>query len=191
MLANAYSKSSMLKEPMTNMIERRVDEYMDLLADYGGTPVDAFKTLHYFSIDSITHFLYGSKSGGTSALTGNPIDRALLNDILDPARRTLSCFAIHLPRLTKWIYTRTQLLERLLQPFLPMQKPATYTGIRAHALKAYYDSRRLADSGHNSTGTQPTLIAELFKNAKSSSLSDLDIASECADHLLAGMTETH
>lgn len=190
MLANAYSKSSMLKAPMTEMIEKRVDEYMDLLAATHEAPVDAFKTLHYFSIDSITHFLYGSNSGGTSALLGNPVDRALLNDILDPARRTLSWFAIHHPKFTKWLYTRTHTVERLLRPLLPMQKPATYTGIRAHALKAYYDSRAISKSRSSNGSSRSTVIGELFSHASVSSLDDLDIASECADHLLAGIDTT-
>ncbi|KAK6436934.1 hypothetical protein LTR95_006867 [Oleoguttula sp. CCFEE 5521] len=67
---------------------------------------------------------------------------------------------------------------------LPMQKPSTYTGIRAHALQAFHRSRNAADK---SAGGEQTVISELFKHTN---LQDLDVASECADHLLAGIDTT-
>lgn len=190
MLATAYSKSVMQKGPSTSMIRDRVNEYMDLLAANGNAPNDTFKTLHYFSIDSITHFLYGPKHGATSALKGNATHRALLDDILDPSRRRLSWFAIHHPKFTKWMYTRTHLLERLLQPILPMRKPTLYTGIRAHALNAFHDFRNATTSQNGIPATKATIIGELLSNSAAVGLEDLDIASECADHLLAGIDTT-
>ena len=190
LLANLYSKSTIMKAPTAGLVEKEVSEYMKLLEGSEGRSVDLFETLHYFSIDSIANFVYGSKTGGTSAIAGNPSDRSLLNDILDPARRKMSFFAVHLPRLTKWLYTRTGLAERLVRPVIPMQKPTTYTGIRAHALKACYDS---IDAKARSTGSaepEVTVIAELLKQAEVAGMDDLDIASECADHLLAGIDTT-
>jgi len=194
MLANAYSKSAILKGANARMVESKVKQYMDLIAgnNTAGIGNEIFGSLHYFSLDSITAFLYG-RFGGTEALAGNPAHRALLTDILDPARRKLSWFAVHLPKLTKWLYTRTSLLERMLQPFLPMAKPATYTGIRAHALNSYYSFSRAALSGDADVSTEPTIVAQLWKahvSQKEGGLADLDVASECADHLLAGIDTT-
>ena len=136
LLSHAYSKSIILKEPITCMVEDKVRKYMSLLEAEPGHISEIFSTLHYYSLDNITEFLYG-KYGSTSALEGVKFDRALISDILDPARRKLSWFTVHLPTLTKWLYTRTNILEALVRPALPMQKPATYTGIRAFALQAY------------------------------------------------------
>ncbi|KAK5113234.1 hypothetical protein LTR62_003570 [Meristemomyces frigidus] len=190
LLANVYSKTSVSKGAIASMVEDRVNEYMSLLAGNTDKPVDMFKTLHYFSIDSITHFLYGPKTGGTSAVTGNHGHRALLDDILDPSRRRLSFFATHLPRFTKWLYSRAGSMEQLVRPFLPMQKPATYTGIRAHALQACHDARVAISDSSVSDSLEHTVIRELFQQAEKSRLQDLDIASECADHLLAGIDTT-
>lgn len=70
-------------------------------------------------------------------MEGDKAHRALLADILDPARRTLSWFAVHLSGWTPWLYTHTRIAETIVTPFLPMKKPVTYTGIRAFALEAY------------------------------------------------------
>ena len=193
MLANAYSKSQMLRGPSAEMIEGKVGEYMALLSASQDRPQEIFSSLHYFSIDSITAFLYGEHHGGTSALAGGSGHRALLNDILDPARRRLSWFAVHLPRMTKWLYTRTHLVERLLRPLLPMQKPSTYTGIRAHALSAFYSFKRAALAGEREAFIVPTIITQLWKNhvsEKQGGLEDLDLASECADRVVAGIDTT-
>lgn len=198
LVANAYSKSVMLKGPAACMVQGKVSQYMNLIEQSGAQPLEIFSTLHYFSIDSISDFLYGQKYGGTSALSGDPKDRALLNDIIDPTRRYLSWFAVHLPTLTQWLYTREGLTERMLTPFLPMQKPTTYTGIRKHALEA---SQRFQTDASARTKidptSEPTIIARLWKShenvkkpGSSGGLDSLDIASECADHLLAGIDTT-
>jgi cytochrome P450 len=71
-----------------------------------------------------------------------------------------------------------------------MQKPTTYTGIREHALQAFYAFKAASES---EKGREDTILAKLWKHhesKKSGGLSDLDIASECADHLLAGIDTT-
>lgn len=136
LVSNAYSKSTMLKEPATTLVEGKVRKYMNLIEKENGGVSDIFKTMHYYSLDNITAFIYGNY-GSTSAMDGNRVHRDLLNDIIDPARRKLSWSIIHIPALTKWLYTRTNFMEALVTPFLPMQKPTTYTGIRKFALDAY------------------------------------------------------
>ncbi|KAK5126595.1 hypothetical protein LTR85_009529 [Meristemomyces frigidus] len=198
LLANAYSKSAVLHGATAKDLSEDVHQYMGLLKKLDGRENDVFKTLHYFSLDGIANFLYGPELGGTSATAGNVADRALLNDILDPSRRKLAWFAVHLIGLTKWLYTRTGTLETVLQPFLPMQKPSTYTAIRVHALQAMKDTRAALDSGSLQTeDLSRTIIGKLFihqgatvKGGPKGGLDDMDIASECADHLLAGIDTT-
>lgn len=196
LVANAYSKSLMLKGYAARMVQDKVSQYIALIESHGDRPHEIFSSLHYFSIDAITHFLYGTKYGGTSALRGNAQDRALLNDIIDPTRRFLSWFAVHLPSFTKWLYTREGLTEHLLTPIMPMQKPTTYTGIRKHALNAFEGFQRAAQADPSIASEEPTIISRLWASHQSvkgsgrGSLDSMDIASECADHLLAGIDTT-
>ncbi|KAF2094960.1 cytochrome P450 [Rhizodiscina lignyota] len=190
MLSHAYSKSSMIKGEQAAMIQDKARQYMQLLESEPGSTSEMFSTLHFFSLDAITDFVYG-KYGSTQAVSGSQGDRALLNDILDPARRKLSWFAVHFPAFTKWLYTRVNLMERLVKPLLPMKKPLTYTGIRTHALQAWQQFYREAKQNWSKC-TSNHVMGLLWSHHKNQggSLDDLDIASECADHLLAGIDTT-
>lgn len=193
LVANAYSKSLMLHGAAACMVQSKVSQYLELLKAEGTGPHEIFSSLHYFSLDAITHFLYGAR-GGTSAMKNAMHHRELINDILDPSRRYLSWFAVHLPGPTKWLYTQTGMSEKLLRPILPMKKPTTYTGIRAYALDtAKCFEARVAD--RSSADNQETnIISRLWRShasvKKSGGLDSLDVASECADHLLAGIDTT-
>ena len=185
LLANAYSKSSLMKEESTTMIEDKVRKCMELLDRQSGS-VEIFSALHYFSIDTITEFLYGS-FGRTACMEGSKKDRDLISDIVDTARRKLSWFAIHLPGFTTWLYSRTGLLGSIARCFYPMKPPTTYTGIRIHARKAVQDFSH-ASAGQKSQ--EPALISKLWRNhrdQKKGGLDDLEVAAELADHLLAGI----
>ncbi|CAN8096441.1 unnamed protein product [Discula destructiva] len=192
LLSHAYSKSVILKEPITKLVEEKVKKYMQLIESEQGHISEIFSTLHYWSLDNITQFLYG-RYGSTSAMEGRVSHRALIGDILDPSRRRLSWCAVHFPRVTKWLYTRAGWLESVVKPVLPMQKPATYTGIRAFALQAYNDFRSDAVSQKASSEKEPFILARLWPHhhlVKENGLEDMEIASECADHLLAGIDTT-
>lgn len=193
LLANVYSKSSILHGRAAGLVSSKVQQYLDLIAATEGKPEEIFRSLHYYSLDSITTFIYGPSSGGTSAMQGNATHQALLDDIISSARRRLTWSAVHLPSLTKWLYTRTGLLERLVTPFLPMQKPSTYTGIRAHALAAS-QSEKAGNQEKPTEGEEQTILGRLYHlqslATQSNALTDLQIASECADHFLAGIDTT-
>ncbi len=94
LVANAYSKSLMVKGPAASMVASRVSDYLRLIESKGSQPHEIFSSLHYFSIDTITHFLYGDRFGGTSAMLGKVEHQSLLNDIVDPARRHLSWLVV-------------------------------------------------------------------------------------------------
>ena len=186
LLANAYSKSSILKYSAP-AIEEKVWEYMQLIEKNPEIASETFSSLHYYSLDNITHFLYGTEFGATSALTGSEADRSMLDDVLDPDRRPLAWFACHLPKYTKWLMSRTGISEKIVAGLglLPQTKPTVYTGIRRHALAAY-EKYRTSASDIKSASKATTIIGKIGATG----LADLKIASEAADHLLAGVDTT-
>jgi hypothetical protein len=202
LLNHAYSKTSILSPPNTSMVETKARQFIDLIereADERGT-LEIFGALHYFSLDTITAFLYGGNPlGPTTALTAKP-DRALLNDLLDHDRRKLSWFTIHFPKLTEWLYTRTGALESVLTylDLLPMRKPATYSGIRTHALAAAEMIHESSISGSKKLDANACIAerllsarrTEIAKGGYAPTMDHIDGAAECADHLLAGIDTT-
>jgi len=72
---------------------------------------------------------------------------------------------------------------------LPMPRPFVYSGIREHALKAFF-SFRDAPVDYQRKVADCTVIGKLMGCQREQGLSDMDIASECADHLLAGIDTT-
>ncbi|RAO70267.1 uncharacterized protein BHQ10_006279 [Talaromyces amestolkiae] len=195
LLAHAYSKSAILSPTAIAkpLIEKNVKSYLELLEYEKGVTEEIFQSLHWFSLDSITGFLYGDQHGGTHALKGDSGDRALLGDIIDPSRRLLSWYAVHMKNYTKWLYTRTGLMEKIVTNLglLPMKKPATYTGIRAHALKAWNSFE--ASVTENPPTRDISIMEKLWRHSiseKGTQLDGLDIASEAADHFLAGIDTT-
>ncbi|USP76281.1 uncharacterized protein yc1106_03555 [Curvularia clavata] len=192
LVTRPYSKSGLSQYKVDYIVQEKIKDFLRLLEDHHDEKgLEIFTALHYYSIDMITTFLYGTSDfGATTALRGTPEHRALLGDIMDHARRRLSWFAVHLPPLTKWMYTRTGLMGTVVRPVLPMAKPATYTGIRAHALRAMHTFR---DAGQASRArADKSIISELYaaQSKLNTNMDDLDIASECADHLLAGIDTT-
>lgn len=196
LLAHSYAKGSILKGDVAAMVEGKVEAYLQLLEQQsaGAKPVETFTTLHYFSLDTISNFIFGPDFGGTSCLVGAKGHRALLDDIFDPARRKLIWCLMHFPSITTWMYTRTKLMESLLDPFLPMKKPATFTGVRVHCKASWDQFKAASDEKKMSHATANSILGRLWKYHKSNhgadGLSDMDIASECADEFLAGVDTT-
>ncbi|KAI0485041.1 cytochrome P450 [Xylariaceae sp. FL0804] len=215
-LAHAYAKSAILspRGAARPLVERHAQGFLDLIEREPAAAREIFRSLHWFSLDSITGFLYGNKEGGaTRALHGDAASRALLDDIIDPRRRALSWFAVHLPAYTAWLYGRRGLAGRVVAALglLPMPRPATYTGIRAHALAAW-EAHEKADAnadgageekkkkeqsgggGGETEGGSGSSIAHRLRahqlSGRAPRLDGLDCASEAADHFLAGIDTT-
>jgi hypothetical protein len=188
LFAHAYAKSAILKGENSAMIGNKVRLYLELLEREGRTS-EIFASLHYFALDNITQFLYG-KFGKTSCLEGAEKDRALIGDIANKARRKLTWYTVHFPTFTKWLYSRTGLSGCIARQFYPMQLPTTYTGIRLHAMKS---CQMFSSSTADTKGGESSLISKLWKHhrtEKENGMDDHEIASECADHLLAGIDTT-
>lgn len=198
MVANAYAKSTMLKGAIADLVESKARNYVDLIEGSEDRTSEIFASLHYFSLDSISQFLYGD-SGATACLTGSPQHRALINDIIDKARRKLSWFSVHMPDFIDAVYAQTGLVGAIAERyFYPMAKPTTYTGIREYAMHAVERfGEHAAHKSLDEIEREPSVIAKLWKyhshektSAASNDLDDADIAAECADHLLAGIDTT-
>jgi cytochrome P450 len=74
----------------------------------------------------------------------------------------------------------------------PMQKPTTYTGIRDHALRAWKTFQG-SPQFNGAPSSEPSIIERLRDHhisVQKNGLDDLDVASEAADHLLAGIDTT-
>lgn len=191
LVSHMYSNQRLLEERSVDMVKRKVQGFLDMLKKEPNLASEIFTSLHYFSFDAISEFVYGPSYGGTSSLAGSKVDRRLIDDILDPHRRRLAWFLVHFPNYTKWIISRTGVSERLvnLLGLVPMKKPFTYSGIRRHALEAFYSFKSAVEDG-KVVVDDTSVIGRLFQVREKQELSDMDIASECADHLLAGIDTT-
>ena len=191
LVSHMYSNQRLMEDDSVDLMRRKVQGFLNLLKKEPETASEIFTSLHYFSFDAISDFVYGPEYGGTSCLAGDKKDRALIDDILDPARRRHAWFFIHFPSYTKWIISRSGLLAKLIDVagLLPMKRPFTYTGVRAHALKSFYEYKKAVEVG-KATPDDSFVMSRLFEVREKQRLSDLDIASECADHLLAGIDTT-
>lgn len=191
LLSHIYSNQVVLGSFSSALVREKVAAYLDMLETEPHNAYEIFSSLHYFSLDTISRFVYGPDHGATRALSAIPADRALLDDILHPSRRRLAWFAVHLPSYTRWVTTQIGAMERLVTSFglVPMKKPFVYSGIRDHALKAFYSFNK-APMAIKEKLAAITVIGRLAKYQGEHNLTDMDIASECADHLLAGIDTT-
>ena len=191
LISHMYTNQTVLGPQYTQLVKNKVAGYLAMLEKEMPTAGEIFSSLHYFSLDAISEFVYGDSYGGTRAMAGNLKDRNMIGDILDPARRRLSWFLVHFPTFTRWLTSRTGFLEAVVNALglMPMKKPFTYSGIRRHALEAFHSFSALS-SDEQAKYAETTVIGRLFKARQSQSLGDMEIASECADHLLAGIDTT-
>ena len=173
MLHHAYSKSVILNN---SIITSHVEEFLQLVQKQ---PVmDVYSAALFYSLDNITEFLYGA-AGATRALAGDESDQRMIDDQRDPARRKLTWFSTHASWYVQWLSRQTGTMAVCLDRLgmYPQRKPFVYTGIREHALK----SANLYEISDDQT-----IIGRLKKY----DLDSLDVASECADHFLAGINTT-
>lgn len=191
LLSHMYSNQTVLGPHYSQLVLNKVAAFLQMLENEPQQASEIFSSLHFFSLDAISEFVYGPDHGGTRALQGRQADRHMISDILDPARRRLSWFLVHFPVFTKWLISRTGMLEAAITKLglLPMNKPFTYSGIRKHALDAFY-SFQAAPLEEQRRAADTTVIGRLFQVREKQGLDDMDIASECADHLLAGIDTT-
>ncbi|KAL2435302.1 hypothetical protein ABEF95_015292 [Exophiala dermatitidis] len=191
LISNIYANQTVLGPQTSTMIQSKIATFLNYLESRPGQACEVFSALHYFAFDTISEFIYGPQHGATKAMLGNQKDQDLIKDILVPGRRHLAWYTTQFPAYTRWLTTRTGLLGELVDALhlMPMKKPYTYTGARQHALNSMNSFRDALASG-TVQADDSTVIGRLYKARKQADLSDLQIASECADHLTAGIDTT-
>ena len=191
LMSHIYANQTVLGPHISPMIGSKVASFIQMLETEPVVASEIFSSLHYFSLDTVADFVYGPQHGGTQALKAVASDREIISDILNPSRRRLAWLTVHFPEWSKWITSRTGFTEKVVNALglVPMKKPYTYSGIRKHALDSFY-SFKAADADTRMKLSETTLIGRLFRVRNASGLSDMDIASECADVLLAGIDTT-
>ena len=178
MLHHAYSKGIVINTA-ASAIQLRVEQFLKMVQEKQGE-LEVYSAMLFYSLDNITHFIYGP-AGAADALLGNKSHQTMLNDQRDSARRKLTWFSTHMRWYVRWLAKQTGMMETILLKagLYPQNKPFVYTGIREHTLMSYYNYKLDPKDG--------TIIGRLKSFPD---LDDLDIASECADHFLAGINTT-
>lgn len=191
LISNIYTNQVILGPIFSELVQQKVGKLLNLIDQECAKPIETFAILHYFSFDTITAFVYGPEYGGTKAMSGDKASQGLIEDLLNPTRKRYAWFFIHFPTFTKWLISRTGLTEKLIEwsGLNPISRPFVFTGIRKHALEAFY-SWKAAPQEYKDAAASTTLMGRLFQVREKNELSDMDIASEAADHLLAGIDTT-
>lgn len=190
LFSRLYSKSAILKGPVASSIESKAGEYLDLIESEPATAAQLVKGLRYYALDNITWMVYG-EAGATSALGGNLSHRGIVNDFLGSDDRRLSWFQAHIPAYTKWAMAHSKVMQCLpkMIRLLPLQDSTALYGLQEYALQAFKKCQSDRSENQTSAAVISSLLGEQELNS-SDSLQDLDIASECADQLDAGLNTT-
>lgn len=192
-VSQMYAKSTVLKSPVANSIQSKVTQFLDLIESDPQTASHLDKSLHYYSLDNITWMVFRDFGRATATLTGQASDCKILSDIAQPTARRYSWFQIHLPRYSSWAMSCGSHIKSVLDflGLLPGETPLAYSGLQNYALASFNANRRDRTQVPDSSGSlmMRLLNAQAMTYGKES-ISDLDIAAECADHLDAGLKTT-
>ncbi|KAL2822757.1 cytochrome P450 [Aspergillus cavernicola] len=191
-MSQMYSKSAVLRNPVADSIQRKAGQFLDLIESDPDTASHLDKSLHYYALDNITWMVYRD-CGATEALAGRTSDQHILSDIGEPTSRRLSWFQIHFPRYTSWAMSCGASLKSALNLVgcLPGKTPTAYSGLQKYALTIFNEygqdkSRTLVNGG----GVMDILLDKQSSMLGKDPITDLEIATECADHLDAGLKTT-
>ena len=176
-LIRAYAKTGIVKGSVAEVIEEKVSQVLRLFANESER-CEICQVLYFFTLDVSTAFVYTPQLG-TAALTGDPRDRALVYG-LGHSKRGPS-------------HNTAKRMSGLLVQYLKLQEPAvSFQRVRAWGLKTFKKYRSL-QSQDKTNFNETSLIAELCyqkDKREDDGIQDIDLASECADHLAAGIETT-
>jgi hypothetical protein len=192
-MSQMYAKSTILKSPVANSIQSKVIQFLDLIESDPQTASHLAKSLQYYSLDNITWIVFRDSGGATAALTGRMSDLEILSDIHQSTARRYSWFQIHFPLYTVWAMSCGSRLRSILDVvgLLPGEKPLAYSGLQDYALSTFKAHRQ--DEIPELDGGGSLMMRLLNQQAGSygnNTISDMEIAAECADHLDAGLKTT-
>ncbi|KAM6520224.1 hypothetical protein FALCPG4_013777 [Fusarium falciforme] len=166
LLADRYANSNVLKPASLNGIENRAREFARQCGDSTGSSVDVYIKLHAFACDGVTHHLF--QPYGTDCL-GNPGDREMMDQVNADDSLRSRLFMLYAPTLYKY---SSKILDCFFEP-------------RATPLADNFVTKRskLDDP------EEFTLLSRL-RSKLGDELAEGDIASECLDHMVAGIDTT-
>lgn len=175
-LVRAYAKTGIVRGGIAATIESKVAQCLRLFqCEADGAEI--CHLLYYFTLDVSSTFIF-TRQFGTDAISGNQAHRALLHD-LGLSRRGSR-------RSVPGIF-----YTRLLQ-YLNIEKTVSFKHVRTWALETFDEYRRTREQKASSSD-EVALVAELWNQREKrggTDLRDIDLASECADHLAAGVETT-
>ena len=175
-LVRAYAKTGIVRGGIADTIESKVAQCLQLF-EHESDGAEICHLLYYFTLDVSSAFIF-TRQLGTEALTGKPGHRALLLDLGLSRRGSRTS----VPGI---LYTR------LLQ-YLNIEKTISFKHVRTWALGTFDEYRQIREQ-NKSSSDEPALVAELWnqrEKRQGTNLRDIDLASECADHLAAGIETT-
>ena len=175
-LVRAYAKTGIVRGAVAETIESKVEQLLQLFrSNIDGSEICS--QLYYYTLDVGTAFIFTPQLG-TEALQGNGSHRALLYDLGISKRGHRSS----VPGI---------LCTRLLQ-YLNIEQAISFKHVRVWALGAFDRYREMRQQKKTSPDVV-ALVTELWnqrEKREDSTLRDIDLASECADHLAAAIETT-
>ncbi|KAI6714736.1 tfdA family oxidoreductase [Diplocarpon mali] len=184
-LNHAYSKTS-IQKPAAAAVGEKGGEFLRFLEREPQAASETFSSLHHYSLDTITHFLYGPGHHPFPLWTwyrSDKVDGGIRPGPGNSERRAGP------------IAAETGLLCEKVVAYLvllPPKKPTVYTGIRKHALQSFHKHSAVSADGHGALGSTSITarVMQSHVSVKENGLNELEIASEVADHSLAGLDTT-
>lgn len=175
-LVRAYAKTGIVQGSVAEMIELKVQQLLSHF-EKDGDGAEICYLLYCFTLDTSSGFVF-TRQYGAKALAGNEQHLALLRD-LGVSKRG--------PRKS----TTGILYTRLLQA-LNIEQAISFKHVRTWARQVFDQYRQMREEKKDPSD-EVSLVGELFiqrDKKEDSNLRDIDIASECADHLAAGVETT-
>ncbi|CAL3972979.1 unnamed protein product [Diplocarpon coronariae] len=181
-LNHAYSKTS-IQKPAAAAVGEKGGEFLRFLEREPQAASETFSSLHHYSLDTITHFLYGPGHHPFPLWTwyrSDKVDGGIRPGPGNSERRAGP------------IAAETGLKVVAYLVLLPPKKPTVYTGIRKHALQSFHKHSAVSADGHGALGSTSVTarVMQSHVSVKENGLNELEIASEVADHSLAGLDTT-
>ncbi|KIW02724.1 uncharacterized protein PV09_06158 [Verruconis gallopava] len=160
LFADRYAMTNVMRPEIIDGIQKRAMAVVEKCRESVGKCLDVYVTLHCYALDGASHFLFNP--GGTDSLN-NPDDFKLMQELTyhDSIRARL--VAYYWPAIDK-------LAVLFNHKIIPLSRN-------------YCLDRTNADSP-----AETSLISKL--HSKSSSISRIEMAAECMDHLAAGIDTT-
>ncbi|EIW52300.1 cytochrome P450 [Trametes versicolor FP-101664 SS1] len=164
--AERYNKTHIMRPEVSAVVQEHVDAFVEKCAESAGRSVDVYLLLHCFALDGITGHMF--HPNGLHSLT-NPRDFAMMEELTYPTLIKEQYFRYYFPSLARFL-----------------GKTIGFGNLRTDGLSSV---RYVLDTVRSAPVSPHTLLDKL--RLYESKDADLTLAaSECMDHLVAGLDTT-